>query len=330
MDRDSITIIVPVYGRAALLEQALDSVVKQEDEGWRLLIADDGSDSETKTLIERWMKDQQDKRIRYDSRDRNIGLFSNLNRALGNIETEWVILLCSDDLLLKTAVGRIKTIHRRFKDASLVLSTFESIDGDGAVRFNDSGWHHDKICKSTSYFERGQLIPYLLKLGSINGNLTGMAFSVERWREAGRFKDDWKHAADWEWLIRAVDAGPTVLNRSIIARVRTHAGQLSNENRVNRSEIKEVSEVIRMLLQHKCIKNIKGRKRWAGEIMQHQLWNTLKGLKRVGWSGLFEAMIYLKASAGIGWTLWCLMMVLPERVRKKIGFLLLSKDRMNA
>ena len=46
-----ISIILPVYGRSALLNAALASVYAQTDPDWRLHIADDGSDVETAQLI---------------------------------------------------------------------------------------------------------------------------------------------------------------------------------------------------------------------------------------------------------------------------------------
>ena len=71
------------------------------------------------------------------------------------------------------------------------------------------------------------MIPSLLRLGSLNGNITGMAFSKALWIEAGGFREDWSHASDWEWLIRASEIGPILLNREPIAEIRTHGSQLS-------------------------------------------------------------------------------------------------------
>jgi glycosyltransferase involved in cell wall biosynthesis len=43
-----IVILVPVYGRALLLAEALTSVLNQTEPNWALLIADDGSDAPTR------------------------------------------------------------------------------------------------------------------------------------------------------------------------------------------------------------------------------------------------------------------------------------------
>ena len=65
---------------------------------------------------------------------------------------------------------------------------------------------------------------------------------------AGGFREDWRHAADWEWLIRASEQKALLLNRKPIAAVRTHPAQLSEKNRVSGHEITEVAAVIEGLL----------------------------------------------------------------------------------
>ena len=61
---------------------------------------------------------------------------------------------------------------------------------------------------NTGLVAPNQMVPELLRLGSLNGNLTGMAFSKEHWRKLDLFREDWRHAADWEWMIRASEPKP--------------------------------------------------------------------------------------------------------------------------
>ena len=99
---DLITIVLPVYGRSALLREALASVYAQEDPDWRLLIADDGSDVHTAELI---LHQRVDSRVRVVRRSQNFGLFGNLNAAIQEVKTPWQLILCSYDLLEPQAIG---------------------------------------------------------------------------------------------------------------------------------------------------------------------------------------------------------------------------------
>jgi hypothetical protein len=103
-----------------------------------------------------------------------------------------------------------------------------------------------------------------------------MAFTRKLWQHAGPFREDWRHAADWDWLLRATERNPVLLNRKPIAKVRTHATQLSNSNRRGGNELQEVAAVVTLLREHRLVINENQRDEWAAHIMQHQLRNTLK------------------------------------------------------
>ena len=311
-----ISIVLPVYGRPELLPEALSSVLHQKNPQWQLLIADDGSDQKTQALLHEWTKTHNNERIRWVRRPYNIGLFANLNRALSEIDNEWALLLCSDDYLHPTAIKTVQECRQRWPEAGLILSTFDSINSDGSSRPPDSAWHHDQVSRSTALISPQQLVPALLELGSLNGNLTGMAFSRSLWQAAGAFREDWSHAADWEWLVRAAEQGPVVLNRIPMASVRTHEAQLSNSNRRSGRELTEVAEVVRRLHSHPLLTDEPLRHQWAAEVMQHQLWNLIKQIPLYGTGPLMRGLPSIRTAAGLCDTTMALLRSMPRRLQK--------------
>ena len=281
------------------------------------MIADDGSDADTQAFIQSWIDSQnQDTRVRWVRRPKNIGLFGNLNRALEESKSEWVLLLSSDDLLLPHAIGRIHEMCERWPNAGLILSTYESINEDGSPRPEDSAWHHDQVSPETALIPPERFVPALLQLGSLNGNLSGMAFSRSHWRAAGPFREDWRHAADWEWLLRASANQPLVLNRVQIAQIRTHASQLSNSNRRSGHEVEEVAAVVSALLSHERISQEPRRFAWAGHVLQFQLWNILKSPGTRPAASIIGGLRAIHQSAGLRQTSLELIKWLPERCRR--------------
>ncbi|MCP9830276.1 glycosyltransferase [Synechococcus sp. HJ21-Hayes] len=317
-NQEAITIVLPVYGRSELLEPALASVLALEEvEGspWRLLIADDGSDASTQQFLQAWVERQGGERVEWRRRPQNLGLFANLNQAINEATTEWVLLLCSDDLLLPTALTRLSELWQQWPEAGLILSSFHSINADGSPRPADSAWHHDQLSRNTALIPPERFVPALLQLGSLNGNLTGMAFSRQLWQQAGPFRADWRHAADWEWLLRACECGPALLNREPIAKVRTHAAQLSNSNRRSGHELQEVAEVVASLRKHPLLAEEPRRHRWAAKVMQHQLWNQLKILPRHGLEPLLQALQPIHRAAGLRCSALALLHSAPQRLQ---------------
>jgi len=314
---EPITILLPVHGRAELLGPALESVLAQTSPAWRLLIADDGSDAPTRLWLAAWMERHgAGHDVRWLQRPRTLGLFANLNAAIDATAALWWLLLCSDDLLLPTAVETLAAARERWPEAGLILSTFLSIGSAGEARPADSAAHHDRLSRDTALIPAERFVPALLELGSLNGNLSGMAFRRELWHRAGPFRADWRHAADWEWLIRAAEQGPVLLHRTPIARVRTHPAQLSNANRRSGHDGLEVAAVVGLLRQHPLLRHEPRRHQWAAHVMQFHLWNLLKQLKQGQTSASGATLGAIRRSAGLMQTGLALVAWLPERWRR--------------
>ena len=312
-----ITVVLPVYGRADLLAEAWKSLKLQSDPEWQLLIADDGSDDYTANWIE--SEPAKDCRTNWIRRKNNIGLFANLNAALDTLPiNSWVLLLCSDDRLLPDAVSNIKNFQRDWPGVSWILSTHLSINNSGKQIAATSIKDHNCFSLKSRTIAASEFIPLLLQHGSINGNLTGMAFSMNLWRDAGEFRSDWCHAADWEWLIRAVEQAPVLLSRSPIAEVRSHGAQLSNKNRFSGDELREVAAVQLILINHPLLRAEPQRFSWAAYRMQFQLWNLIKQVINFHWHGVGPGLIEIQRTVGLFPCFLALLAFLPKRISGRL------------
>lgn len=91
-DKPFFSIIIPSYNRAHILPRAIESVVKQDFQGWELLIVDDGSTDNTRDVVSAF----NDPRIFYiyqDNAERSAARNNGIKRAKGN----YVCFLDSDD-----------------------------------------------------------------------------------------------------------------------------------------------------------------------------------------------------------------------------------------
>lgn len=87
------SIILPTYNRANILSQTIGSVLNQTFNSWELLVIDDGSIDNTKTVIE----GLNEKRIRYiyqSNQERSVARNNGIKNALG----QYICFLDSDDL----------------------------------------------------------------------------------------------------------------------------------------------------------------------------------------------------------------------------------------
>ncbi|MEX2460152.1 MAG: glycosyltransferase family 2 protein [Paenibacillaceae bacterium] len=89
-----ITVVIPTYNRARYITRGINSVLRQTNRRWRLLIIDDGSSDHTKFVVRRFLKDS---RIRYVKIRRNRGVCFALDYALSLVKTRYFSQLDADD-----------------------------------------------------------------------------------------------------------------------------------------------------------------------------------------------------------------------------------------
>lgn len=90
------SIVIPVYNRAHLIEPTIQSCLEQTFEDFELIIVDDGSKDDLKSVIEKI----NDPRIRYIWRE-NGGGSAARNTGIDAARGEYISFLDSDDLFLK-------------------------------------------------------------------------------------------------------------------------------------------------------------------------------------------------------------------------------------
>jgi len=81
------------YNRAHFVREAVLSVISQTYANWELIIIDDGSKDDTKSVIE----NLGDKRIRYIKHEDNLGLHARRRQSLSYVTGEYTAVLDSDD-----------------------------------------------------------------------------------------------------------------------------------------------------------------------------------------------------------------------------------------
>ena len=129
----AITFAIPFHRNEALLRIAVNSVLAQDMEDWRLLVIDDsGMELGAKEMLERL----DDPRISYLSNEQNLGMVETWNRCLDHAETDLVNLLHADDALLPNYASLMLDLAARFPEASAFFCETDIVSYDGAVTFS--------------------------------------------------------------------------------------------------------------------------------------------------------------------------------------------------
>lgn len=305
-----VSIILPVYNRKKYLCKAIDSVLEQNYSNWELIIADDNSGQDTQVFLNKYT-DIPKIKIYYNSL--NLGLFANLNQAIGRCNGDYIIILCSDDFLLPHCLQTNLDLIEKYPEASLIISSTDSVSADGELLPNAKNFYYDQISQETKLLQPDESLPLLLKYGSINGNITGMFFKKNLYDRVGGFREDWRHAGDWEWIYRVARSSRVLLCRVNVAAIRIHQEQLSVINYKNLSGFIEKAKMVEILLADSYLSSLEPAKRWALNHMQFNLWSALKLALKGHWA---ESLVVTRAvheTTGFASTFWAMLKLLPQR-----------------
>ncbi len=131
-----ITIVVATYNRSAYLGEALDSILTQDFELLTVVVADNASTDETPRIVE----GIESPKVHYVRRERNLGWIENFNRALADVETEYVGIFGDDDRMLPGALRRAVQVFDEHPSVGMVHTAFDVIDERGRVLSTREHW----------------------------------------------------------------------------------------------------------------------------------------------------------------------------------------------
>ena len=130
-----VSVIIPVFNRTLILEEAVESVLNQSYDLLEIIVVDDGSNSQTQDFIKRLSR--RTSKIRY-SRIENSGPGPARQHGLNLARGEFIQFLDSDDLLVSNKFELQVEILRRQSSCGVAYSNQGLISEKGEVL--ESSW----------------------------------------------------------------------------------------------------------------------------------------------------------------------------------------------
>ena len=91
-----VSVIVPTYNRAHVVEDTLNSIIYQTFKDYELIIVDGDSVDNTDEVIDKFIKEHSDIKIKY-IKQKNKGVYSGINEGIEHAVGEYLGILDSDD-----------------------------------------------------------------------------------------------------------------------------------------------------------------------------------------------------------------------------------------
>lgn len=125
--RPLVSVCIPTRNRAAMLCDALASVLAEPLDDLEIVVVDDASDDDTRAVV----LDFGDGRIGYRRHPQRVGIARNRNACLEAARGRYLAWLDDDDAYLPGGLARQVAVLEREPDVVLAHGAFEVVDGDG-------------------------------------------------------------------------------------------------------------------------------------------------------------------------------------------------------
>lgn len=150
-----ISIIVPAYRAEKVIVETIDSVAAQTYPNWELLLVEDAGGDGTAAIIERYIRERGESRIRLIRQPENRGAAMARNRGLREARGRYIAYLDADDLWEPEKLERELRFMRE-KDAAFVFTGYEFADengkGTGKVVHVPETLHYRQALSNTTIF----------------------------------------------------------------------------------------------------------------------------------------------------------------------------------
>jgi len=219
---------MPVYNGAKYLNEAIESILAQTLNDFELIICDDASTDQSAALISTYA--QQDKRIRWSSNDKNLGLFANYNACLKLATAPVVKPFAQDDILHPEMLATVHQVLQSHPEVALVSVRRRWIDGSGcpadqSVSINSAS----KYCPANTPVSAGEVIKAsLLYIDNFIGEPCTVAFRSHLIGDG--FNIRFHQLGDLEYWLRILDGGQYYFVDQNLCDFRFHPASTSTAN----------------------------------------------------------------------------------------------------
>lgn len=211
-----VSVIVPVYNRAHLVSETVQSILSQTYEPIEIILINDGSTDESLSVLQEYER-------RFPAKVRvidqpNQGQIIARNNGIEAAQGEYIAFLDSDDLWVEDKLERQMPLFE--PGVGLVYSGTEIIDDNG----------HIIRVEPADETITGDIYPHLLVKNRMTGGT--VVVTSEALEHVGLFSPDFKAAENWDLWLRICKVYRASVVRDPLTKYRIHDDNMSGDGQL--------------------------------------------------------------------------------------------------
>ena len=208
-----ISVIIPTYNRASLIQRAIHSVFRQSFGDWELIVVDDGSTDSTQDTLISYTNHSKVRLFKTENR----GVSAARNLGIRQARGTWIAFLDSDDEWLPTKLE--KQMEESQKHPEIFIIHGDEIWIRKGLRVNPMKKHQKK---------GGDIFHQALKLCCISPSTVFIKKNL--FEKIGGFREDFPVCEDYDLWLRITSRYPVgYIDDFLIKKHGDHLDQLSRQ-----------------------------------------------------------------------------------------------------
>lgn len=205
-----VSVIIPVYNAENYISVALDSISKQTFKNYEIIIVDDGSKDNTKSIIDNYCSEN----ISYIHQN-NKGPSAARNCGIQTAKGDYIAFLDADDVWLPSKLAIQTELLNAHRSVGLVTSGFQIIDSEGTKTATELG---------TNIAQCDDIVEMLIIRNIMRGGPSGVLIRAECLKEVGLFDETLRGAEDRDLWLRVAQKFEIMIIENPLFQYRIHSG----------------------------------------------------------------------------------------------------------
>lgn len=312
-----ISICIPTYNRADIINNSIQSAISQSFNNYEIVVVDDGSNDNTKDIVDLFITKERDNKIQYFKSHKNEGISNARNKCIELAKGDFILWLDSDDILEPNILCEYYSILIN-NEIDIIYCNIESYS------INNKKLNYHLFPKDYGANEHLFLGNLIFSFGIATG---GTLMKKSLYKKYGLYNEKIRFGEDYDFFSRSVPNSkvhlvPNVLYKVFIHSKNSFSGPMvykdtSYHSLVMKDIIKNYSlkEIFpqfdenkkNLHIQKYCINwEIKHAKAKAllrlakGFFLNHDFYNCKELLKRIESKSTSTLFLLVKAYIGLG------------------------------
>lgn len=218
-----LTVSMPTYNTGKYIEEAIESVLRQDDIDFELIVVNDGSQDNTKEVVQSF----EDPRIRLIENKATMGVAYCHNLVIEQSSSPFIAHVDSDDLVLPGGLRKMVSTLESAPNTGHTHCYYFDIDEDGKITRNAFRERRKYLLehrKPDMDYKRELLVH-----GPVINHLR--TYRREVFQVVGKFNEKLKSGVDYEMALRIIEKYDIRLVPEFLYCNRTHKGNTSESLR---------------------------------------------------------------------------------------------------